>query len=540
MVWCCNFTSDSCKCHNSHPDDLGVQIEKDSTDNNQLKINQTPLFFIDLIYTKLSLIIKIRFLRCVVTFNRVTVLWKERRFLLDSNSEGFGMSKKTVQPLCFCLFLLLSLFFVSPVSSQLNILLLCSNGCTSDQSNDYLPIQINSVNLNQTGIWNQTFSQSTYDRGYAIVECQEGGFAIIGDTKQEGAGFHEDIWLLRVNTTGELLWNSTFGTDDDERAFDLVECQDGGFILLGFTGDIFILRTDSMGNELWNHTINTGQLCIGYSIVRCQTGGYAILGNLGHEQARLFRINDNGWLLWNCTYDITPFEGCDNLVECKDGGFAFAGTTDYAYTPDAFLYRTDENGSLLWTKTYSDRGVFSLEGIVECEDGGFALVGSIHEWGGIDFDIWLVRTNSMGVLMWNRTYGSETRYGFGYSIVQTSSGGFALTGQEQSISYYDDVVFIVTDSMGDTLIDWRIGGFFSEIGNSLIIYQDQGFAIVGETLDTVGHYNVFLVYIPVAEETSIALGNEWVGVAIGIVIVVSVAVGFLAFWLRRRKMVFQK
>lgn len=450
------------------------------------------------------------------------------------------MSNKKVQPLCFCLFLLLSLIFVGPVSNQLNILPIRFNRCTSNQSNDHLPVQINSVNLNQTGIWNRTYSQSSYDRGYAIVECQEGGFAIIGDTKQEGAGFHEDIWLLRVNTTGELLWNSTFGTADDEMAFDLVECSDGGFILLGFTVDIFILRTDAMGNELWNQTISTGQWCIGYSIVRCQTGGYALLCNLAYEQAVLLRINEDGLPLWNCTYDVTPFEGCGNLVECEDGGFAFAGTTDYAYTPDAILFRTDANGSLLWTKTYSDRGIFSSEGIVECEDGGFALVGSIHEWGGLGFDIWLVRINSVGVLMWNKTYGSETRDGFGYSIVEISSGGFALTGQENSISYNDDVVFIVTDSMGEALIDWRIGGFLSEIGNSIIEHQDQGFAIVGETLNTVGHYNVLLVYIPVAEETSTYLGNEWVGVLIGIVIIIHVAIGFLAILLRQRKNSFQK
>jgi hypothetical protein len=427
------------------------------------------------------------------------------------------------------------LFFVSQVNNQLNILPIRFNCCVSNQSYDHLSVQSNSVNLNQTGIWNRTFSQSTYDRGYAIVECQEGGFAIVGDTKQEGAGFHEDIWLLRVNTTGELLWNSTFGTDDDERAFDLVECQDGGFMLLGFTGDIFILRTDALGNELWNQTISTGQLCIGYSIVRCQTGGYAILGNLAYEQARLFRLGEDGWPLWNKTYEVTPFEGCDNLVECQDGGFAFAGTTDYVDTPDAILFRTDADGSLLWNQTYSDRGSFSSEGIVECEDGGFALVGSIHEWGSIGFDIWLVRTNSLGILMWNNTYGSETRYGFGHSIVQTSSGGFALTGQEQSISYYDDVVFIVTNSSGDTLVDWRIGGFLHEVGNSIIEYQDQGFAIVGETFYTGSDYNVILVFIPVAEETHTPPGDGLIGIVIGLVIIVSVVIGVLAIWLRRRK-----
>ncbi len=389
------------------------------------------------------------------------------------------------------------------------------------------------MNLDPSLIWNRTYSRSTYDRGYGIVECQDGGFAIIGETRQEGLEFITDVWLLRVDDLGALLWDTTFGSVYDEQGYDIVERRNGGFAFVGIRdGNLYFVETNSVGFHLRSRTIYAGGVSLGFSIVACNTSGYALLGMISYNQTWLVRMNDLNLVLWNQTYDLALFEGGDTLVECQDGGFAFTGTSNYLTTPDVMLVRTDMNGTVLWNQTYGGNGDYFSQGLVECADGGFAFAGAKREYDEAEFNIWLVRTDHFGEMMWNTTYGDEEEYGIANSLIQTSVGGFALTGFEDSYAGYYDVVFLVTDPSGEPLIDSRLGSFVAEVGHSIIECQDAGFAIVGELFNFAYVYNVLLIRILGPQNPPNYL---WLELALLLPIFVSALIVVLTIWLIRSK-----
>ncbi|MHA2427662.1 MAG: hypothetical protein ACXADB_06540, partial [Candidatus Hermodarchaeia archaeon] len=150
------------------------------------------------------------------------------------------MSNNAERPRFVRVILILVLLVLFPVASQVNLSSMNILLQTSSNTSHHYPVQSNLLNPNPNLIWNRTYSRSTYDRGYGVVECQDGGFAIIGETRQEGVEFRSDVWLLRVDESGNLLWNTTFGSVDDERGYDLVERRNGGFAFVGIRdGDVY-------------------------------------------------------------------------------------------------------------------------------------------------------------------------------------------------------------------------------------------------------------------------------------------------------------
>jgi hypothetical protein len=118
--------------------------------------------------------------------------------------------------------------------------------------------------------------------------------------------------------------------------------------------------------------------------------------------------------MWSQTYGGEGSEKAYSLVESSDGGYALAGYTypSDAEESDVWLVKTDSNGNMVWNQTY---GEGSIRALVQTSDGGYALAGGAR----------LVKTDTYGNMMWNQTYEGEA-----YALVQTSDGGYALAGQK--------------------------------------------------------------------------------------------------------------
>ena len=154
-------------------------------------------------------------------------------------------------------------------------------------------------------------------------------------------------------------------------------------------------------------------------------------------------------IMWSQTYGGTSFDEAYFLVETSDGGYAIAGST-YSFGAggrDFWLVKTDANGVLQWSQTYG--GTDSDVGycVVETSDGGYALAGHTYSFGG-GIDVWLVKTDASGVVEWNQTYGGAD-FEFGYCVVETSDGGYAIAGMTESFGAGDfDFWVVKTDEYG--------------------------------------------------------------------------------------------
>ncbi len=133
--------------------------------------------------------------------------------------------------------------------------------------------------------WNQTYGEAYFDHALSVVETSDGGYALAGVSESSGAGY-SDFWLVKVDSSGNHLWNQTYGGALWEEAECVVETSDGGYALAGFTesfgagfADFWLVKTDAAGNMLWNKTCGGTENDFAFSVVETSDGGYALAGS---------------------------------------------------------------------------------------------------------------------------------------------------------------------------------------------------------------------------------------------------------------------
>lgn len=317
-------------------------------------------------------------------------------------------------------------------------------------TNSTVPVSAGDVWLVRTDddgmhLWNKTYGTAGgTDMGVAITECSTGGFAIAASTDSIGAGGF-DVWLIRTADNGTALWNCTYGGIYDDYPYAIVEVSTGGFVIVGSKyspatyDDVWLIRTNSTGHVLWNHTypaqiVNSYDR--GYDVVECSDGGFAVTGYttpvpIVHNcDVLLLKTASNGTELWRKSYD----GGWDHdygysLVECEDHGFAISGRAEGFYTNYRWVLRTDSDGELVWSDETGGPSNCMANSIIECKGGGFAVVSS-GMYPSVS-NATLLRLDSSGNHRWQQTYGG-TGYDSCNAIVQCSDESFVLVGSTQS------------------------------------------------------------------------------------------------------------
>ena len=257
-------------------------------------------------------------------------------------------------------------------------------------------------------MWSQTYGGTDADYGRSVVETSDGGYAIAGCTKSFGdrGGVY---WLVKTDEVGNMEWNQTYGGEEDEEAFSLVETSDGGYALAGLTnisnvigypkGDFLLVKTDGAGNMEWNKTYETPGGGYAYSVVEASDGGYAIAGEKDRD-IWLVKTDAFGNMEWNQTYGKTSWDEAFSLVETSDGGYAIAGRTydSGAETNYVYLIKTDEFGTVEWERTYGGTGTNWGYSVVETSTGGYAIACTTWSFGAGGADVWLIKTDEYGVV----------------------------------------------------------------------------------------------------------------------------------------------
>jgi hypothetical protein len=157
----------------------------------------------------------------------------------------------------------------------------------------------------------------------------------------------------------------------------------------------------------------------------------------GTMQAVQMVVQSRGW---NKIFERIGDETASSIVQASDGGYVLAGGN--------WLVRTDSAGNMLWDKTCAG-GIGSL---IKTSDGGYAIAGSS------DGDAWLAKTDSAGNQQWDKTYGGAGSESFS-SVVQTSDGGYALAGSTTSFGEGEkDFWLVKIDSAGNQQWTKTYGG----------------------------------------------------------------------------------
>ena len=198
---------------------------------------------------------------------------------------------------------------------------------------------------------------------------------------------------------------------------------------------------------------------------------------------------------WNKTYGGASYDYGYSMVQTGDGGYAIAGLT-YSYgagSDDFWLVKTDSSGSILWNKTYGGTNEDDAESLIQTGDGGYAIAGLTYSYGASTGDFYLVKTNSSGAMQWNKTYGGANNDDAN-SVIQTGDGGYAIAGLTFSYGTGGDSWLVKTNSFGAMQWNKTYGGANYECAFSVVQTGDGGYAIAGLTNSYgAGHHDFYLV-----------------------------------------------
>lgn len=356
----------------------------------------------------------------------------------------------------------------------------------------------------------KTYGGEFDDEATAVVVSSGGGYAILGTTSSFGAGGH-DFWLIKVDENGTLQWNKTYGGTESDVAVDMVCTADGGYIMVGETSsygagetDFWLVKVDSSGNMQWNKTFGNQTAELATCVIQTSDGGYALggywLANDASEDALFVKTDSSGNVQWTRTYGGEGGESVYSLVQTGDGGYALVGvTTSYSEDgaiADFWLIKTDSGGFVEWNQTYTEQNTDCAKSLVQTDDGGYTLAGFVRPAIIAPSDVWVIHVDSTGNSVWNVTW-TTAGYAIFDSIIQTVDGGYLVSGATDYLSGFMDlgsIMFLLKIDANGT-IQWT--KTFDGLGdnNSLFVTKTEngGYALAGTTkpTDQGTHYDIW-------------------------------------------------
>lgn len=344
--------------------------------------------------------------------------------------------------------------------------------------------------------FHQAYGKFGLDAGYSIINTSDNGYVITGE--YDVSVFNAQVYLVKIDSTGSLLWSKTYGGDTEvhgsgNRGYKVIETQDGGFMISGDVrtfgagqSDMYLIKTDANGDLIWSRSIGGTLDDHCYSILETPDSCFILAGTTetyttGNRNVYLVKVSSTGDTLWTKAHGLFV-EGAFEIKETTDGyiiaGYTFSTSSGNA---DILLMKVSSNGDLSWQKSY---GGFKHEwgyAIVITPDGGFAVAGSTETYGAGNQDAWLIKTDSLGNLEWARSYGGPDNEE-GYSLVQMNDLGFLIAGHTRSFGAgQQDAYVIRTDYQGNIKWSKTFGGEFNEIAEDVIKGLKDSFVIAGST-----------------------------------------------------------
>jgi hypothetical protein len=311
----------------------------------------------------------------------------------------------------------------------------------------------------------------------AIHQTSDGGYIAAGSTSSNLVlGYHGfiDGWVVKLDASGNLLWQKCLGGSSGEVAYSIQQTSDGGYIVAGFTrsndGDVsgnhgnrdgWVVKLDASGNLLWQKCLGGSDHEVFTAIQQTSDGGYIVAGFTTSNDGDISGYHDfgDGWvvkldasgnLLWQKCLGGSYGDGIYSIQQTSDGGYIVAGYTDsndgdvsgnhdvqHHVYGDGWVVKLDASGNLLWQKCLGGSQTDVIYSIQQTSDGDYIAAGYT---GSNDGDVsgnhgfgdgWVVKLVASGELLWQKCLGGSGSDSFD-AIQQTSDGGYIAAGSTNS------------------------------------------------------------------------------------------------------------
>lgn len=302
--------------------------------------------------------------------------------------------------------------------------------------------------------WQKCLGGSDSEAGAYIMQTADGGYVVAGSAASHDCnltGNHGglDFWVVKLNNKGDIIWQKMYGGSQQDYALSLSISADGGYFIAGHTlsndGDVngnhgdmdwWVIKIDGTGNLIWQRCLGGSKSDQANSVQATADGGCIVAGvegstdgdvtnNHGIGDYWLVKLDKSGNIQWQKTYGGTALDEAKCVSITKDGGYILAGdsgsydgdvtgkrpsgTGDY----DIWILKVDNAGNIQWKKCYggtsNDFGYF----IQPTSDGGYVVAGSSSSsnydltCNSGNMDAWAFKINNAGDLQWQKSFGGN-------------------------------------------------------------------------------------------------------------------------------------
>ena len=278
---------------------------------------------------------------------------------------------------------------------------------------------VSKLDSSGTIIWEYSFGFAGSDTPYSIIQTNDDGYLLSGVldvSASNGQGDRNsilsrhaggDYWVIKLNASGVKQWSNYYGGSFTDTAYDAIQTEDDGYIIIGSSDsddvditnnlgsyDFWILKISATGTLVWEKSFGGSEIDEAHAISQASDGNYLIVGdtrsndleisqNNGAADLWIVKITPEGTLLWEKTLGGSSFDVGRSISKTQDNGFLVSGSsrssdgnlTSNKGQNDAWVVKINSSGNLEWQKTIGGSEVDFFYDAVELNDQTIIAVG---------------------------------------------------------------------------------------------------------------------------------------------------------------------
>ena len=379
----------------------------------------------------------------------------------------------------------------------------------------------NHIQLEDT--WVRLFGNGQESSGEDVIQTKDGSFLVVGGTSpSQDFGSIGGVMLLKVNKSGEILWQHTYGGEGYDAGWAITEGHEGGFVLGGVTTsfgtggmDGYLVKVDDEGKEVWAKTFGGALDESIASVQKTRDGGYFLVGNrvdpndfvadpgaagyggfAGRSNIYLVKTDGEGNEIWSHTLE-SPFNVLASAgIQSTQGGYFVLATVVYfpQEGDDLLLVMLDEDGNEVWRQIWEEdsMGGYSM---IQDSDGNFIITGLVEFEEDTGSDIFLLKVDPNGNELWQRKLGDAEADAIGRAVIETNNGEYGLLVEKFSSYYSRDFtpLLLFFDKEGNLVQTSELDIYYSLKSGSLIQDDVGAYIITGASTGANGRFRTILI-----------------------------------------------
>lgn len=351
-----------------------------------------------------------------------------------------------------------------------------------------------------------------------VVPDKDGGYIVIANHV-----------IKKLDSQFQTVWSNDLLQPYD-RLYDVRPITDGHYIVLATVypdsesqGHTYIAKLDKDGHAVWEKSIKLGDVLSNVMhIQEAEDGGffaygYSFSGRHYGASQYVIKLNVEGEKQWERILEHPKAMIVHGkLLPLPDGGFLYAGSVEYNQSSsNAYYAKFDKEGKRVWDKLFEQKHNAQFNHAVPV-DGGFILTGETYQdkEGPLEQDMFIVKLDMEGNLVWERFYGEDHRNEMAYETVPTLDGDYLVFGRRMNKGHYTEPYILKLDVHGTvrwvkTFPGHSIGGHIlhEEPGEYRIVSSNSDF-IVDDDDFNVSYANTVLIEMKLTENLQLPASKD--------------------------------